>query len=63
VEIAHNIVFGTKTALPKTIETMGLLERALISLAELPELRGERSKEETRVTHEVQETLRGRLVA
>ncbi|MCI0362876.1 MAG: hypothetical protein L0Y44_07455 [Phycisphaerales bacterium] len=37
LEIAHNIAMGVKTVLPKTAETIGLLERWLIDLAELPE--------------------------
>jgi hypothetical protein len=34
--IAHRIVYGVKTVLPKTTETIGLLERTLISAAALP---------------------------
>jgi hypothetical protein len=33
----HRLAFGVKTALPKTSETIALLERWMISLAELPE--------------------------
>ena len=33
---AHRIIFGIKTALPKTTETIGLLERWLIDLGDLP---------------------------
>ncbi len=35
--LMHRVSLGVKTALPKTSETIGLLERWLISLAELPE--------------------------
>lgn len=34
---AHSILMGFKTVLPKTAETVGLLERWLIDMAELPE--------------------------
>ena len=37
-EAAHNITYGVKTILPKTTETIALLERWLIDLAELPDL-------------------------
>ncbi|MHC4106976.1 MAG: ABC transporter permease [Planctomycetota bacterium] len=37
-DVAHNITFGVKTVLPKTTETIALLERWLIDLAELPDL-------------------------
>jgi len=33
---AHRIIYGVKSALPKTTETIDLLKRALISTAELP---------------------------
>jgi ABC-type transport system involved in multi-copper enzyme maturation permease subunit len=34
---AHRITMGVKTALPKTAETVGMLERWLIEMVELPE--------------------------
>ncbi|MCH8343380.1 MAG: ABC transporter permease [Planctomycetes bacterium] len=36
IEIAHRAALGVKTVLPKTTETIALLERWLIDLAELP---------------------------
>lgn len=36
LETAHWVAYGIKTALPKTGETVGLLERWMIDLAELP---------------------------
>jgi ABC-type transport system involved in multi-copper enzyme maturation permease subunit len=36
LQLTHNIVMGIKTVLPKTSETVDLLERALIDMAELP---------------------------
>ncbi len=41
-DVAHNITFGVKTVLPKTSETIALLERWLIDLAELPGLSNKR---------------------
>lgn len=35
-DLASNISFGIKTALPKTQETIGLLERWMVDLADLP---------------------------
>lgn len=37
VRTIHSIIYGLKTILPKTSETIGLLERWLIDLAELPD--------------------------
>ena len=42
-DVAHNITFGVKTVLPKTSETIALLERWLIDLAELPDLSNKRN--------------------
>ena len=39
--LAHRIAYGVKTAMPKTSETIALLERWMISLAELPDREGE----------------------
>jgi len=36
--LAHDIIYGIKTVLPKTTETIALLERWLIKLAELPKI-------------------------
>jgi len=35
LKLAHDIVYGLKTALPKTSETIGLLERSLYKMADL----------------------------
>jgi ABC-type transport system involved in multi-copper enzyme maturation permease subunit len=38
VDVAHRITIACKTLLPKTTETIGLLERSLIELSEIPGL-------------------------
>ena len=38
LEVAHDIAIGAKTILPKTAETVALLERWLIDMADLPPL-------------------------
>ncbi len=65
---AHEIVYGIKTVLPKTGETISLLERELISRAELsrhPGARGPggRSEKQVRVAEKLQTTLRSRSIA
>ena len=35
--VAHRIIYGVKTVLPKTTETIGLLERSLLDLSDLPD--------------------------
>lgn len=62
LETAHNIVYGIKTALPKTGETIDLLERTLISMAELPEQPGQEDAPQARVGREMAHTLRSRSV-
>jgi ABC-type transport system involved in multi-copper enzyme maturation permease subunit len=37
LDIAHRIVYGVKSVLPKTTETIALLERSLIRMAKLPQ--------------------------
>jgi hypothetical protein len=36
LDVAHRVLFGVKTVLPKTTETIALLQRVLIDLAQLP---------------------------
>jgi ABC-type transport system involved in multi-copper enzyme maturation permease subunit len=60
--IAHKIAYGVKTFLPKTSETVGLLERSLISLAELPQPPGQQTDEQAQLGRSLQETLRSRSV-
>jgi hypothetical protein len=60
--VAHRILYGVKTVLPKTGDTVDLLERTLISLAELPQPSGQRSQRQTQLGREVAETLRSRSV-
>ena len=52
-----------KTVLPKTSETMGLLDRALIDLAELPRQPDQRDDKPAKVGRAVAEALRSRSVA
>jgi len=61
-EIAQRILYGIKTFLPKTTETMGLLERCLISQAELTDLRGDSNSGRNRVERKTEEALRSRSV-
>jgi len=59
---AHNVVYGVKTVLPKTTETISLLERELISRAELPKRPRARSEEQSRVAGKMEATLQSRSV-
>jgi len=63
LETAHNIVYGVKTVLPKTSETIGLLERTLMSMAELPQDFGQENDPQARVGREMAQTIRSRSVA
>ena len=63
LKVAHRVLYYVKTVLPKTTETIGLLERSLISLAELPNSPGEDMPRQMEVGREVAETIRGRSVA
>ncbi len=60
--LAHDISYAVKTVLPKTTETMGLLERSLIRAAELPRPTREVDPKQARVGREMAQTLRGRSV-
>jgi ABC-type transport system involved in multi-copper enzyme maturation permease subunit len=62
IEVAHNIVYAAKTVLPKTSETIGLLERNLIDLDELPVGPPGRPPEFASAQRETEETLRSRSV-
>lgn len=61
--IAHNILYGMKTLLPKTTETMGLLDRTLIRLADLPQPADRHNRKRPDIGRSVQEKLRSRSVA
>ena len=63
IETAHNITYAVKTVLPKTSETIGLLERTLMSMAELPEQPGQAYGPQARVGREMVQTIRSRSVA
>lgn len=60
--MAHDIVYGVKTVLPKTTETIGILERTLYSMAELPAGELGQPRRQAKVGRKVQETLRSRSV-
>jgi ABC-type transport system involved in multi-copper enzyme maturation permease subunit len=62
LEVAHKIVYGFKTVLPKTTETVGLVERTLIDLAELPREAGNENQKQAQVGRELAQTLRERSV-
>ena len=64
IKIAHGIAYGLKTVLPKTSETIELLDRSLVTAAELPKQPG--GPEIQRIHAAEQETLdilRGRSIA
>jgi hypothetical protein len=64
LSVAHNIAYGIKTVLPKTAETVALLERSLMKAAKLPQPSG--GPEERRM-HAAQidaiDALRNRSIA
>ena len=72
--IAHDIVYGIKTVLPKTSETIALLERWLIEFAELPNTQEDDESEkdfqkvfgngvnQQQVAHDLERTMRSRSV-
>ena len=63
--MAHRIVYGVKTVLPKTAETIGLLERALIDLSDLPDGALGQSPQQSphgQAAREMAETLRNRSI-
>lgn len=66
---AHSISFAIKTLLPKTNETVGLLNRWLIDLAELPEVEQKETPEDPfsggrvpGIEREIEEILRKRSI-
>ena len=62
LDTAHDILYGVKTVLPKTSETVGLLERSLYDMADLPdELMGQRGNQ-AEAQREIVETIRSRSV-
>ena len=64
IERAHDAAYVVKTILPKTQETVGLLERWLIDVADLPDPPGPQPNPRMLdVQMEVVETIRGRSVA
>ena len=61
---AHDIVYGIKTVLPKTDETIGLLERWLMDVANLQERPDDNRTEKAKnVQKELVETIHGRSIA
>ena len=59
----HDVVYWIKTVLPKTDETIGLLERWLIDLANLKDRPGDdRPEKAKKLQEELVETIRGRSV-
>jgi len=60
----HDAVYVVKTVLPKTDETIGLLERWLIDMANLEDRPGDdRSEKVKELQREIVETIHGRSVA
>lgn len=62
LEVAHKILYGVMTVLPKTSETIALLERSLINMAELPRHPGQGDEAQVQVGRQVAEELRSRPV-
>ncbi len=64
LDLAHDIVYGIKTVLPKTTDTIKLLERSLMTMAKLPEQpRGPQMLRMHAAQKEVSDILRGRSIA
>jgi ABC-type transport system involved in multi-copper enzyme maturation permease subunit len=64
LDIAHHIVYGVKTVLPKTTETIALLERSLVRLAKLPQQpRGPQTERMQAAQLEFIEILHARSIA
>ena len=64
LETVHRILYGVKTVLPKTSETIELLQRTLIRMADLEgQQRDIQDKRITAVQREVAEAVRSRSVA
>jgi ABC-type transport system involved in multi-copper enzyme maturation permease subunit len=62
LNLAYNITYGLKTVLPKTSETIGLLERNLYDLADLPAGMFGQPQQRQEAQREVMETIRKRTV-
>jgi ABC-type transport system involved in multi-copper enzyme maturation permease subunit len=65
LDVAHRIVYGIKTVLPKTSDTIELLERALVKLARLPQKppSGPQTQRMQAAQQELIDILRGRSIA
>jgi len=64
LNVAHNIFYGIKTVLPKTTDTIELLERSLMKAAQLPQQSGHpQERHMMAAQQEVIDTLRGRSIA
>ena len=64
LETAHRVLYSVKTVLPKTSETIALLQRTLVRLADLEgQQGGTQDKRIVAVQRELAETVRGRSVA
>jgi len=65
LEVAHRIVYGAKTVLPKTSDTIDLLERALVKVAQLPQQppAGPETERMQAAQKDLIDILRGRSIA
>jgi ABC-type transport system involved in multi-copper enzyme maturation permease subunit len=64
LSVAHNVAYDIKTVLPKTAETVELLERSLMKAAKLPEQPGGPAQRRMRAAQqEMVDILRGRSIA
>lgn len=62
LEFAHSVAYGVKTVLPKTTETVALLERTLIAQADIPEWLVGGTEAQRELTREMEATVRERSV-
>jgi ABC-type transport system involved in multi-copper enzyme maturation permease subunit len=64
LDIAHHIIYGVKTVLPKTTETISLLERSLMRAAKLPQQpQGPQAERMQEAQQEFVEIIHGRSIA
>jgi len=62
LKVAYNIIYAFKTVLPKTSETVGILERCLYDMADLPAGILGRPYDQQKAERELMETMRNRPV-
>jgi hypothetical protein len=63
LNVAYEIFYGIKTVLPKTIDTIELLERSLMKAAKLPQSAHPQERRMMAAQQQVIDVLRGRSIA